>query len=81
MQTMLIGITITMVQTALVLGLTPTRGEKATAMACLIGQALSTLAMFFAPSLWMIYPITVLKSTVSSLISTMLMYSSQTAYL
>lgn len=42
------------------------------ALACLLGQALSVLAMFFAPPFWMIYPITVLKSAMSSLISTTL---------
>ena len=47
-------------------------GEKAITLACLLGQALSALAMFFAPSFWLIYPITVLRSAVGCFISTTL---------
>jgi DHA1 family tetracycline resistance protein-like MFS transporter len=72
LQIVLIGITIAAVQAALVRRLVPSYGEKVIALVCLLGQALSVLAMFFAPVFWLIYPITVLKSAVSGFISTTL---------
>jgi DHA1 family tetracycline resistance protein-like MFS transporter len=72
LQTVLIGVTIAAVQAALVRRLVPSHGEKVIVLVCLLGQALSVLAMFFAPVFWLIYPITVLKSAVSGFISTTL---------
>lgn len=72
LQLVLIGITIAVVQAVLVRRLVPRHGEKSTAIVCLLGQALSVLAMFFAPTFWLIYPVTVLKSAVSGFISTTL---------
>lgn len=42
-------------------GLTKRYGERGLATTSFIGQALSALATFFAPSLWLIFPLTVLR--------------------
>jgi MFS family permease len=61
----LVGIAIAVVQAVLIQPLVPRYGEKVIAIVCLLGQALCALGIFFAPTLWLIYPITVVTSGLS----------------
>jgi MFS transporter, DHA1 family, tetracycline resistance protein len=63
----LAGSAIAVVQ-RLVPWLVPRYGEQAIAIVGLIGQALGALATFFAPVVWLIYPITVLRTVTSGFI-------------
>jgi len=63
----LAGIAIAVVQ-RLVPHLVPRYGEHSIAIVCLIGQALGALATFMAPSLWLLYPITVLRTATNSFV-------------
>jgi multidrug resistance protein len=63
----LAGIAIAVVQ-RLVPHVVPRYGEHSIAIVCLIGQALGVLATFLAPSLWLIYPITVIRTVTSGFI-------------
>jgi DHA1 family tetracycline resistance protein-like MFS transporter len=60
------GITVAVVQAALVQRFVSRYGEKAVAVASLVGQAASALALFLAPVFWLIYPLTTLNSALST---------------
>jgi len=68
LQLALLGVALAVVQATLVPRLVPRYGEKVVASVCLLGQALGDLGTFFAPLLWLIYPITVLNRAVSGFI-------------
>ena len=59
------GIALAVVQFLLLRRLVPRFGEKALAIASLLGQALCSLATFFAPLLWLLYPINMLNNSMS----------------
>ncbi len=59
------GIALAVVQFLLVRRLVPRYGEKRVAVGSLAGQALGALAIFFAPFLWLIYPLNMLVSALS----------------
>ena len=59
------GIALAVVQFLLVRRLVPRYGEKRIAMVSLVGQALGALAVFFAPVLWLLYPINMAVSALS----------------
>jgi DHA1 family tetracycline resistance protein-like MFS transporter len=61
-----VGITVAVVQAVLVQRYVSRYGESAVAVASLLGQALSALAVFFTPIFWLIYPLTVLNSALST---------------
>jgi multidrug resistance protein len=50
------GVALAVVQFLMVQRLAPRYGEKLVAMGSLFGQAVSSVALFFAPLLWMIFP-------------------------
>jgi DHA1 family tetracycline resistance protein-like MFS transporter len=50
------GVALAVVQFLMVQRLAPRYGEKLVAMGSLFGQAASSVALFFAPLLWMIFP-------------------------
>jgi DHA1 family tetracycline resistance protein-like MFS transporter len=60
------GITVAVVQALLVQRCVSRYREKPIAVASLVGQVFSALAVFFAPVFWLIYPLTVLNSTLST---------------
>lgn len=60
------GITVAVVQAVLVQRVVSRYGEKTIAVTSLIGQVFTALAVFFAPAFWLIYPLTVLNSTLST---------------
>jgi multidrug resistance protein len=60
------GITVAVVQAVLVQWFVSRYGEKTTAVTSLLGQALVALTIFYAPLFWLIYPLTVLNSTLST---------------
>ncbi len=60
------GITAAVVQAVLVQRLVSRYREKAVAVTSLIGQIFTALAVFFAPAFRLIYPLTVLNSTLST---------------
>lgn len=60
------GITVAVVQAMLVQRLVSRYREKAVAVTSLIGQIFTALAVFFAPTFWLIYVLTVLSSTLST---------------
>ncbi len=60
------GITVAVVQAVLVQRLVSRYKEKAVAVTSLIGQIFTALAVFFAPTFWLIYLLTVLNSTLST---------------
>lgn len=60
------GITVAVVQAVLVQRLVSRYREKAVAVTSLIGQTFVAVAVFFAPVFWLIYPLTVLNSTLST---------------
>jgi multidrug resistance protein len=62
---MLAGIALAVVQFLLVQRVVRRFGEKAVAVASLLGQVIGDLAIFFAPVLWMIYPINMLVTAFS----------------
>lgn len=64
----LVGVAIAVVQVALVRRLVPRYGEKAVAIASLLGQAFGAVAMIFVPIFWLIYPVIILRSAVSGFI-------------
>ena len=59
------GIALAVVQFLLLRRLVPRFGEKKLAIASLLGQALCSLATFFAPLLWLLYPINMLNNSMS----------------
>jgi predicted MFS family arabinose efflux permease len=61
-----VGITVAVVQAMFVQWFVSRYGEKVVALASLLGQAFSALAVFFAPVFWLIYPLTVLNSALST---------------
>ncbi|MCL5998445.1 MAG: MFS transporter [Chloroflexi bacterium] len=63
----LAGITVAIAQ-RLVQRLVKRYGEQGIAIVCLNGQALGAVATFLAPILWLIYPITALRTITSSFI-------------
>ncbi len=68
LQLALLGIALALAQATLVPRLVPRYGEKAIAIACLLGQALGGLATFWVPLLWLFYLVTVLNRAVSGFI-------------
>ncbi len=60
------GITVAVVQALLVQRFVARYKEKAVAIASLFGQAVGALAVFFAPMLWLLYPLTVVNSSLST---------------
>jgi len=60
------GITVAVVQAVLVQRLVLRYREKAVAVTSLIGQTFAAMAVFFAPAFWLIYPLTVLNSSLST---------------
>ncbi|MBN2391840.1 MAG: MFS transporter [Anaerolineae bacterium] len=60
------GITVAIVQALLVQRCVSRYKEKQVAVASLLGQVFSALAVFFAPVFWLIYPLTVLNSALST---------------
>jgi DHA1 family tetracycline resistance protein-like MFS transporter len=60
------GITVAVVQAFLVQRCVSHYSEKPIAIASLVGQVFSALAVFFAPAFWLIYPLTVLNSILST---------------
>jgi DHA1 family tetracycline resistance protein-like MFS transporter len=59
------GIALAVVQFLLLRRLVPRFGEKILAISSLFGQSLCALATFFAPFLWLLYPINMLNSSMS----------------
>jgi len=59
------GIALAVVQFLLLRRLVPRFGEKKLAIASMLGQALCSLATFFAPLLWLLYPINMLNNSMS----------------
>lgn len=59
------GIALAVVQFLLIQRLVPRFGEKTLAIASLLGQSLCVLATFFAPLLWLLYPINMLNNSMS----------------
>lgn len=60
------GVTVAVVQAVFVQRLVSRYREKPVGVASLWGQAISATAIFFAPFFWLIYPLTVLNSTMST---------------
>ena len=60
------GITVAVVQAMLVQRFVSRYQEKPVGVGSLLGQAVSALAIFFAPISWLIYPLTVLNSALST---------------
>ena len=60
------GITVAVVQAVLVQRFVSRYRERAVAVTSLIGQAFTAVAVFFAPVFWLIYPLTVLNSALST---------------
>ncbi len=59
------GVSLAVVQFVLVQRMVPRFGEKRLAIMSLLGQALGALAVFFAPLLWLIYPINMIVTAMS----------------
>jgi len=59
------GLALAVVQFLLIQRLVPRFGEKKLAIASLLGQAACVLATFFAPLLWLLYPINMLNNSMS----------------
>jgi DHA1 family tetracycline resistance protein-like MFS transporter len=62
----LAGITVAAVQAVLVQRFVSRYRETSVGVGSLLGQAVIALAIFFAPSFWLIYPLAVLNSTCST---------------
>jgi DHA1 family tetracycline resistance protein-like MFS transporter len=62
------GISLTMVQFLLVQRLVPRFGERAVAIASLLGYVVGDLAIFFSPVFWLLYPINMLVTAISAFI-------------
>jgi DHA1 family tetracycline resistance protein-like MFS transporter len=60
------GITVALVQAMLVQRFVSRYREQPVGVGSLFGQAVTALAIFFAPSFWLIYPLTVLNSALST---------------
>jgi len=60
------GITVAVVQAILVQRFISRFGEKIVAVTSLLGQAFCALTIFFAPIFWLIYPLTIFNSTLST---------------
>jgi DHA1 family tetracycline resistance protein-like MFS transporter len=61
------GITVAVVQAVFVQRLVSRYRERPVGVWSLFGQTVSALAIFFAPTFWLIYPLTILNSALSTL--------------
>ena len=61
----LTGVSVAVVQFLLVRRLVPRFGEKRVALGSLVGLAVGSLAVFFAPFLWLVYPLNMLANASS----------------
>ncbi|HEX2622227.1 MAG TPA: MFS transporter [Phototrophicaceae bacterium] len=60
-----VGIAMAVVQAVIIPRIVPRYGEKAVAMIGLLGQAVGAVAMFLAPSFWLLFPVAMFTSAMS----------------